>query len=427
MSQDKKQISQKGLQVTVKVQFACENIEKAYKQHLKKMATQVDLKGFRKGNNALKLQALERQRGPYIREEAIDQMLQKVVSEGVKENKHEVASQFTLTKRDGDGVSKDVVIELTYEVFSEIPEAKVEKITVKAAKADVTDADVKLEIEKLQEHYGEWTAVKRASKDGDQLKIDFIGRLNGELFEGGSATDQELILGSGKFIPGFEDNLVGKKGGDEVKFNVTFPEDYQSEELAGKKAEFEVKIHSVSEKKLLEVGKKLFEASGAKATKTPEFEKEIKERIASDAEHLARALNRKRLTAELKRNISFPLPESVLKQEIEGIKSKDEKITDKEAKTQAEISLMLGLLLRHYIDKWSIKADEAQVRDYIMMAAPAGIAPEMFVGWYMQDKERLGQVQGLVLEQNVFDKLLTVVKIKEVLTSIKDLESELKE
>lgn len=427
MSQDKKQISQKGLLVTLKVQLLKENVQKAYKQNLVSLSSKVELKGFRKGSNALKIQALEKQRGQIIREEAIDKMLQKIVSEVVSENKHRVASQFTITKRDGDGVEKDVSVELTYEVFSDIPEDKVEKLSINTVKAKIGEDSVKAEIEKLQEHYGEWVEVKRAAKDGDQLKIDFAGRLDGELFEGGSATDQELTLGSGQFIPGFEDNLVGKKGGDETTFKIKFPKDYHSKNLAGKEVEFEVRIQNVKEKKLLEVGKKLFEVSGTKATKKPEFEKEIKERLESDASYLAASINRKRLLAEIKKKISFPVPESLVEQEMEGVKEKNDKLSDKELRTQAESSLMVGLLLRHYIDKWSITASEAQIRDFIMMAAPSGIAPEMFVQWYIQDQNRLDQITGLVLEQNVFDKLLTVVKIKEVLTSVKDLEAELKE
>jgi|GEM_PF-5908853 len=427
MSQDKKQSSQKGLVVTLKVGFSCERVQKAYRQHLTKVSSQVQLKGFRKGSSLLKLKALEKQRGVYIREEAIDRLLQEIVSESVTEQKHKVASGFTVTKRDGDGITKDVSIELTYEVFGEIPEAKVEKLSVKTVIPVISADNIKAEVEKLQEHHGSWVDTGEVSKYGDQLKIDFIGRLNGELFDGGSASDQEVILGAGNFIPGFEDNLTGHKAQSEVTFKITFPKDYQSEALAGKEVEFETKIQSVQKKELMAIGKEFFEASGSSAEEKVDFEKELEGRLEKDAAHLAKAINRKRILAELKKRIQFPVPDSMLSKEKEIIAAKDDKLSDKEVNLRAESSLMMGLLLRHYIDKWSIKAENEQIREFITMGVPDGIAPEMFIEWYMQDQERLEQITGLVLEQNVFDKLLTVVNIKESKTSIKDLEAELKE
>lgn len=427
MSQDNKQISQKGLVVTVKMSFSKDSIQKSYQKHLVKVSSQVNLPGFRKGAQALKMKEMERSRGAIIREEAIEQLMQDVLTEVVRENKHKVASRPELTKRDGDGINSDVKMELSYEVFDVIPEDKVEKLSVEVVAPKITEKDVNAEIAKIQEHFGEWKVVKRASKQGDKLKIDFAGKIDGELFDGGSATDQEIVLGSGRFIPGFEDNLVKQKAGEETTFTVTFPKDYQQESLAGKKAEFEVKVQSVEEKQPLEIGEKLFELSGVKEKDEDGFKEEIQRRLTEDASKLAGAISRRRLKAAIKKKISFAIPESALNEEIEAIKAHDKEVSDKDANKAANEALLIGLLLRHYIEKWSISPDQKEVQEYIEMASPPNVAPQMFYEWYIQDQGRLDQVRSLVLEQMVLGKLLTVVKTKEVLKSIQDIEAELKE
>lgn len=427
MSEDNKQVHQKGLVVTLNVTFSLNDIKKAYKVHLDKVTSEVDMKGFRKGNNDLKRKALEKRRGALIRAEAIDHMLQEAISKTVNTHGHKIASRPRVVNQNGDGVSKDVNIEVAYDVFSDIPEAAVEKLSVEVVKPKITKENIEEEIKKLQEHHGQWATVSRAAKDADKLKIDFVGRMDKELFEGGSATDQEIVLGEGKFIPGFEENLVGKKAEETVVFPVTFPKDYHAEALAGKKAEFEVKIQSVSALELHAVNEELYTLAGTKAKDQESFETALKERLELDAARLAQAINRRRMMASLKDKISFPLPDSVLKEEIDSIQKEDKDVDDKTAKKTAEASLSLGLLLRHYVEKWSIKATDEEVRDYIMMVAPNDVPPAFFLEWYMKDQDRLEQIRGLVLEQNVLNKILTVVQAKEVLRSLKDIEAELKE
>ena len=321
----------------------------------------------------------------------------------------------------------DVVCQLAYEVFADIPDVALEKLSVDIVKPEVTAENVAAEIVKLKEHHGEWTVVERVGKKGDQLKIDFIGRLDGEIFEGGSATDQTIELGAGKFLPDFESNLMKKKAGDEVSFSVKFPKDYKGEALAGKKAKFEVKVHSVSEKKPLETGEKLYELAGSKATKMTEFEKEIRDRLEADADHLGKAINRKRLAKVLKTKVTFSIPECTLSEEIKALKERDEKLSDRVAKQKSTDSLTMALILRHYIQSLSITATIDDIKAYIAMGAPGEVSVDMFYDWYIQDKSRLDQVKAAVIEQNTFDKLLTLVKTKESSCSIQDIEKELKE
>ena len=184
------------------------------------------------------MKEIERTKGKAVRAEAVDQMLQNVLNEVIRDNKHTLASRPEVVNTKGDGVESDIVCQLACEVFADMPEVDLSKLSVNTVKANVSADNIASEIEKLADHHGEWVKVDRASKDGDQLKMDFVGRLDGELFEGGSATDQTIELGAGRFLPDFEKNLLKKKADEEVSFKVKFPKDYQ-QQLAGKTAVFE--------------------------------------------------------------------------------------------------------------------------------------------------------------------------------------------
>ncbi len=427
MNQDNKQVSQKGLKVSVKITLDQADVAKSYQKHLHKVAGEMSVRGFRKSAHALKMREIERTKGPMVRVEVIDQMLQESLNEVIKAHNHSLASRPEMVNNKGDGVDSNIVCQMSYEVFSEIPDVDLSKLSVEVVKSEVHQDNIAEEIDKLREHHGEWVAVDRASKEGDQLKIDFVGRLDGELFDGGSATDQTIEIGAGQFLPDFEKNLKKVKAGEEKSFNVNFPKEYQSEKLAGKKAGFDVKVLSVSEKKPLDIGKKLFELSDSTATEVLDFEKEIKSRLETDAVHLANAINRKRMSVVLKKKIIFPLPECTLNDEVKALQEKDSEMKDKVAKQKATDSLTMALILRHYIQTYQVKATEEDVRAYIAIGAPGQMSVDSFYEWYVQDQSRLNQVQAAVIEQNALDKLLTLVKTKEVVCSIKDIEKELKE
>ncbi|MCP8352457.1 trigger factor [Candidatus Synchoanobacter obligatus] len=427
MSQDNKQVSQKGLNVSVKITLPVAEVGQAYQKHLAKVASQVNLKGFRRSARDLKMKELERTRGAYVRSEAVDQLLQEKLEEVIKAEKHSLAARPEVVNTKGDGVAEDLECQLAYEVFAEFPEVDLAKLKVTSVKAAVSSENVASEITKLQEHHGGWGDVDRASKKGDKLKIDFVGRLDDEIFEGGSATGQEIELGEGKYLPDFEKSLLKRKAGDEVTFPVSFPKDYQSEQLAGKTATFEAKIHTVSEKTPMALGENLYEASGSEAKQKPEFEKEITSRLESDAKKLAQAINRKRLIKVLKDKISLALPEVTVNEEVAALKEKNDSLSDKEANKQATETLRLALILRHYIQELSVKASKDDIKDYIAIGAPEGIDAEMFYDWYAQDQKRLEQVRGAVMEQNVLDAILDKVTVKEVSASINEIEKELQE
>src|SRR5690606_14006332 len=142
---------------------------------------------------------------------------------------------------------KDLEFVATFEVYPEVEVGDVSAFSITRYTAEITDADIDKMIEVLQKHQATWEVVERAAAEGDQVNINFVGTKGGEEFEGGKAENQTLVLGSGSMIPGFEDGIAGMKAGDEKTINVTFPEDYNAEELKGAKAKFAITLNSVSE------------------------------------------------------------------------------------------------------------------------------------------------------------------------------------
>ena len=425
MNQENIKVSQKGLQVKVAVTLLKEDIAAQYRKRLNKISSKTKISGFRKGGNAIK--EIERRSGPAVRGEVVESMLQEALSSVIRDNKHHQANMPNLEKADGDGVEKDMVCHFVYEVFPPIENADLAKLKVDVAKPKITKENIAEEVIKLQEHHGEWVDVERKSQDGDQLSIDFAGRLNGELFDGGSATDQTIVLGEGKFLPDFEKNLLKKAAKETVSFDVNFPKDYQSDKLAGQKATFDVVVHAVKQKKELAVGKKLYEATNIEAKTKADFEQKIEERLEQDAAHLVKAINRKRFAKKVVPFFKLKLPESALQKEMDELKGRDETLTDKQAKAQATESMSLALVMRHYMNDLKIRVTEQDLKDYISIAAPVHISPEMFYEWYRQDEKRMEQVQSIVAEQKIFDAMIAQATTKEVLVSISDIEKELKE
>ncbi len=183
---------------------------------------------------------------------------------------------FEATKNEA---GKDLEFVATFEVFPEVELASFDSIEVEKPVAEVTDADVDQMIETLREQRAEYQEVDRAAENGDRVNIDFKGLKDGEAFEGGSAEGQNLELGSGQMIPGFEDGIVGMKAGDEKDIDVTFPEDYQSEELQGQAVVFQIKVHKVEAKQLPEVDGEFMQAFGVDDGDMDKFKAEVRKNM----------------------------------------------------------------------------------------------------------------------------------------------------
>ena len=347
-----------GLKRAYNIVLSAGELDEKVNEKLAEAQPEVEMKGFRKGKVPMAL--LKKQFGPRILGEAMQEAIDGAMSNHFEESGDRPAMQpeVKMTNenwKEGD----DVEVAMSYEALPEIPELdskslKLEKLVVKPSEADVDEA-----LGNLAESSQNFEPRKKGSKakDGDQVVIDFSGSVDGEVFEGGTAEDYPLILGSNSFIPGFEEQLVGAKAGEEISVNVTFPEEYGAENLAGKDAVFACTVKEVKAPAAAEIDDELAKKFGADDLNA--LKAQIGERLEAEYSGAARAVMKRKLLDELDTKVSFELPPSLVEAEagqiahqlwheenpeVEGHDHPEIETTD-EHKGLAERRVRLGLLL----------------------------------------------------------------------------------
>jgi len=322
---------------------------------------------------------------------------------------------------------------MTYEVFPDIKKvnlkgAKVEKVT-----ATVADTDVDKMLETLREQRATWEPLKRGVKEEEQIVVDFVGTIDGEAFQGGTGTDVAIEIGSGNMIPGFEDQLMGKKADQEATVKVTFPEDYQAQELAGKEAEFAVKVKSVAKKKLPKLDKEFAALCGVEAGMAA-LKKEVRANMERELENALKQKNKKAVMDMLTEKNAVELPEAPVEREAEhlmeqaknnlkqqGVNIEGIPFTTDGFKDSAKQRVALSLLIGKIISDNKIQADEKSVKAVIELMASSYEDPEDVVNYYMNDPQKLSEVQMMVVEDMVVEHVLEQVKVEEAASTFSEV------
>jgi trigger factor len=334
----------------------------------------------------------------------------------------------------------DVIVEVSYEKLPEIPAVdfsgvELERLVVKADDAAVTEA-----LENLAGTVKDYADRKKGSKakDGDQVVIDFVGKVDGEEFEGGKAEDYPLVLGSNSFIPGFEDGLVGVKAEEVKDVEVTFPENYGAENLAGKAAVFTVTVKAVKEPKDAEINDELATKFGAEDLDA--LKAQVTERLEAEYTGAARALAKRSLLDALDGVVEFDLPESLVNAEasqiahqlwheenpeVQGHDHGEIEATD-EHKALAGRRVKLGLLLADVGQKEEISVSDAELTQAVMNQARQYPGQErQFFEFVQQNAQFRQQLQAPIFEDKVVDHIFTVAKVTEKEVSKDELQTAL--
>ena len=404
-----------GLERRMHITVPSNEFEGQVEAKLKQTAGQVRLKGFRPGKVPMK--EVNRRFGAGIRQEVSSEMMESSYREAIiKEEVSPAGSPQIEDIKIEQG--QDLEFTAVFEVFPEIALADFSGIEVAKPEADVTEADIEKMIETLREQRKEFEAVDRAAQNDDKLNIDFEGFIDGEAFEGGKAEGSDLVIGSGSMIPGFEDGLIGAKTGEDTELNVTFPEDYQSSDLAGKDALFKVKVNSVLEAKLPELDESLFEQFGVteggldafKTEVTANMEKELKAAIATKVKN--------QVLDGLAETNDVLVPQALIDSEIDRMRREavqqfggqqqiDPSILPAEMfQDQASKRVVLGLLVNAIVEEKSLSADADLVKEKITEMASSYEEPEQVINYYYSNEEQLNQIQNLVLEEQVIDTVI---------------------
>ncbi|WP_432449795.1 trigger factor [Aliiroseovarius marinus] len=425
-----------GLKRGYKIVVPAADLDAKVNEKLVEAQPEVEMKGFRKGKVPMAL--LKKQFGQRLMGEAMQEAVDGAMNKHFEDSGDRPAMQpeVKMTNEDwkeGD----DVEIEMSYEALPAIPEVdlkgiKLEKLVVKAAEADVDEALANL-VETAQDFKDRKKGSK--AKDGDQVVINFLGKVDGEAFDGGAAEDYPLVLGSGSFIPGFEEQLVGAKAGDDVEVKVAFPAEYGAENLAGKDAVFECKVNEVKEPVAAEINDELATKFGAEDLAA--LKGQISERLEAEFSGAARAVMKRGLLDELDKLVDFDLPPSLLdaeagqiahqlwheeNPEVEGHDHPEIEATD-EHKKLAGRRVRLGLLLAELGQKAEIEVSDAEMTQAVMNQARQYPGQErQFFEFVQQNPQMRQQIQAPLFEDKVIDYVFELANVSEKEVSKDDLQ-----
>ena len=412
------------LERLLKVEVPEEKIAAEVQKRLASMVKTTRIKGFRQGKAPLKV--VEKQYGPKVRREVVGEVLQNSLSEAITQEKLQPANRPELEDFDTNQ-TEGLVFTAKMEVMPEIKLSPIEDLTIEKSVCKVSDDDVDKMTKVLRKQHHKLKAVEREAADGDAVVIDFVGRIDGEEFPGGSAKDIDLELGAKRFIAGFEEGLLGAKAGDNRILKLKFPEEYTNEDLAGKDVEFEVDVKVVNESVLPEMDSEFFSIMGLTDGSLEEFKAEVRKNMVRESENKSLAKVKESVMQQLYEANKIDLPSTLVTNEIAQLhaqfKSKllqqgvqESVIPEGDLSmygAQAEKRVTLQLLVADIIKENGIKADPSKVRTMIEKAAEGYEDISEVVNWYYSDKNRLAEVEALALEEEVITWIVDKAKVNE--------------
>lgn len=397
------------------------------------------MKGFRKGKAPLPL--LKKMFGKSVLGEVVQETVEQTVAEHLKESGHRPAQQPDIKIVNEDfNEGDDLTVEFVYECLPDVPEIDFSAIKLERKVVTIEDSSIDEALNKLAESSTDYKARGKTAKakDGDQIVVDFTGKIDGEPFDGGTAEDYPLVLGSNSFIPGFEEQLTGAKTGEEREVKVTFPDNYGAPQLAGKDAVFECTVKEVRAPEPAAIDDELAVRYGAE--NLDQLKEQIRERIGAEFAGAARALIKRRLLDVLDGMVSFELPPSLVEAESKSIAHQlwheenpdvaghdhPEVEPTGEHMSLAERRVRLGLLLAEIGAKAEVEITDQEMGQAIMTQARKYSGQEReFFDFVKQNRPALEQLRAPIFEDKVVDLILSKAKITELAVSKADFEKEL--
>ena len=405
-------------------------------EKLKEAQPDVEMKGFRKGKVPMAM--MRKQFGPRVLGEAMQEAIDGAMQEHMEKSGDRPATQPEMKMTNPDWKEgDDVAVDVSYERLPDVPEVDFKAIKLDRMKVEADEESVKEALDNLAASPQAVTfeEKKGAAKDGDQVVFDFVGKVDGEAFEGGTAEDYPLVLGSNSFIPGFEDGLLKVKAGDEKDVTVTFPAEYQAEHLAGKEAVFSCKIKEVRGAKTPTMDDELAKKFGAEDFEA--LKSQISERLEAEYAGASRAITKRALLDALDKAVSFDLPTTLVEAEanqiahqlwheenpdVQGHDHPEINPTD-EHNTLAQRRVKLGLLLADIGQKAEVKVTDSEMTQAIMNQARQYPGQErQFFEFVQQNAQFRQQLQAPMFEDKVVDHILEAATVTEKTVSKDDLQ-----
>lgn len=416
-----------GRRLTITIPSA--DIKKAIDKELINTAKKVRIDGFRKGKVPLKV--VEQRYGASILQDALSELMQRNFIEAIIQEKINPAGSPTYIPTEYKQ-GEDYPFSVEFEVYPQVEIKDLDKIEVEKPVANVVDADVETMIETLRKQQGTWKEVAKDAQDQMRVVLDFVGTVDGEEFEGGKATDFTLVLGQGRMIPGFETAILGHKAGDSFDIEVTFPDDYQSENLKGKAAKFAATLKKVEELELPELTNDVIKRFGIAEGTIDGLKTEVRKNMERELKATVRNKIKAQVIDGFVKHNEIDVPSPLVDREIDVLRQQamsrfggnakqpidlPKEIFEPEAKRR----VIIGLLFSEIIESNQLKADEDRVKSLIDEIATAYEDPKEVVAYYSKDKKALENLKSVALEDQVVDMLLEKAKVTDKTYSFSEL------
>lgn len=417
--------SVKGLERRMTVELPAERVGQLVERRLQQIARSVRLDGFRPGKAPMRV--VRQRYGDQARREAYGELIRTSFQEAATRENLRPASEPHIEIREAEGEALGYVA--TFEVMPEVKLADMNDVVVRRPVAEVQDADVDTMVDNLRRQRTRWVDVDRPAQQGDTVHISFKGTVDGESFEGGSADNVPLTLGSGSMIPGFEDGIVGAAKGDTRTVSVTFPEGYRAQHLAGKPAQFEITVNRVTEAFVPEIDEEFIRSFGVEDGTMESLRHDVRANMERELAQKLETMTKERVMGALLERNPVDIPAALIREEAERLRrqARDDMTRAGHSSSidlplnlfegQAQRRVALGLLVGEVIRTRGVQLDQGRVRRKIERFAESYEDPTEVVQWYYGNRELLRSVENLVVEDQVVDVLLGELKIEDDITS----------
>lgn len=422
-----------GLQRRLTATIPQQQIRAEVESRLKRIGRTAKVAGFRPGKAPIKV--LEQQYGDSVQQEVLGETLQRSFAEAAIANKLDVAGYPEFEIKTADLKAPEIEFSATFEVYPEVTIGDISGESVTRVAFTLSEDDVEDTVNTLRKQRAVYKAVDRAAKNDDQLLIDFTGTLNGEPFEGGSAKDFKVLLGSGRMLADFESAIVGCKAGETKSFDMTFPEDYHGKEVAGKQVTFTITVHKVEEPQLPEVDAEFVKSVGVADGDVEKFRQEIRDNVSREAQRRVKVRNKESVMAVLLKVSKLDVPTSLLQGEAQRLM--EQSMRDMEARgmkipkgmklpaemflERAESRVKLGLILAELVKQQDLKAKPEQVEALIEEYAQSFERPDEVRKWYRAEPARMQEIENLALEDNVVAWVMAGAKVTDQQVKLNEL------
>ncbi len=391
---------------------------------LKKIARTVKMDGFRPGK--VPMNVVAQRYGYSVHYEVMNDKVGEAFAQAANEAKLRVAGMPKISEKEG-AAEGEMAFDAVFEVYPDVKigdlaEAEVEKLT-----AEVTDSaiDKTLDILRKQRRTFAQRAQDAAAQDGDRVTVDFEGKIDGEAFEGGKASDFQFLVGEGQMLKEFEEAVRGLKSGESKTFPLAFPADYHGKDVAGKQADFLVTVKKIEAANLPEINEALAKSLGIAEATVEGLRADIRKNLEREVKFRLLARNKQAVMDALVAKAELDLPNASVQSEVErmiegaradlkqrGIKDADKApIPDEVFRPQAERRVRLGLVVAELVRANDLHAKPEQIKSHIDELAASYEKPADVVRWYYSDNNRLAEVEAIVIENNVTDYVMNKAKV----------------